>query len=112
MSAMMTLLLLASTSAPFPVRAGACAWVKGQFAIYNGSSIQRLHIMGTRHFVALRDDDDFYPPALRRVWNSGKFIPGSGRRIFGAFKICAIEHWVPGRLQHVRLADVGNLAVR
>jgi len=112
MNAILAAMLLANAPAPFPARVGECGWVRGRFAIYNGSSIQRLRVLGTRHVLALRDDDDRLPQALRRIWSSGAFVPGSGRGIYGAFKVCAIERWVPDHLQHIRLVDARNLIVR
>jgi len=53
---------VASAQAP-PRRTGDCAWVQGRFAVYNGSSVRRIWIVGTRRIVAIPDDDPAPLPA-------------------------------------------------
>ena len=95
-------LAVALTATPFPTRSGQCGWVHGRFRIANGSSVQRIWIVGTRHVVALYDTDQYYPPALRRLVDSKKYRP-LDTAISGQFLVCARERWISGHMQHVRL---------
>ena len=84
---------------------GQCGWVHGRFAIYNGSGVQRIWIIGTRRVVALFDDDNALPPAIERYERNGP----SREALFGDFRICAQETRRPGHMQHVRVTATRNL---
>ena len=84
---------------------GQCGWVHGRFAIYNGSGVQRIWIIGTHRVVALFDDDKALPPAIERYERSGP----SQEALFGDFRICARETRRPGHMQHVRVTATRNL---
>jgi hypothetical protein len=94
-----------------PARAGQCGWVHGRFLIANGSSVQRIWVIGTDRVVALFDNDDSWPVSMERLEQSGRY---SEQRdlIFGDFLVCARERHVPGEMQHVRLKNARNLVVR
>ncbi|MBY0282440.1 MAG: hypothetical protein K2W81_00595 [Sphingomonas sp.] len=100
----------AQIAPPFPIRAGQCGWVHGRFRIANGSSIQRIWIVGTHHVVALYDNDDHYPRSLRRLVDSKQYRPFDSA-VFGQFFICARERWITGHLQHVRIRNARNLVM-
>jgi hypothetical protein len=102
--------LSTAAATPFPVRSGLCGWVHGTFQIANGSSIQRIWIVGTRHVVALYDADCHYPRALRRLVYSKKYKPFE-TAISGEFLVCARENWIPGHLQHVGLKSARQLTM-
>jgi hypothetical protein len=89
---------LAATS---PARPGACRWVHGRFAVYNGSSVQRIWIIGTRRIVAIPDVDPTPLPATL-----GAFEKLNGGELFGDFHICPLEASRPGHMQHVRVDGV------
>jgi hypothetical protein len=107
---------IATATQPFPTHAGTCGWVHGRFSLYNGSSIQRIWVIGTHHMVALRDVyqppnvEQDYPPAMAKITSASGYRPFDDK-IYGDFRICALERWIPGHLQHVRIAAARKLIV-
>jgi hypothetical protein len=101
----------APANAP-PQRAGECRWVLGRYAVYNGSGVRRIWVMGTRRIVVLHDDDSNVPPAIERY--HARPDPGYGLddALFGDFYVCARENSRPGWMQHVRLLRTRNLIFR
>jgi hypothetical protein len=96
---------------PPPERAGQCRWVHGRYAVYNGSGVRRIWLIGTRRIIALHDDDEDVPPAIDRYTGEGDHgTPGAG--LYGDFYVCAREQSRPGRMQHVRLRRTRNLIYR
>ena len=60
----------AQTRGWFPRETGECGWVHGRFAIYNGSGLSRIWVIGTSHMLSLRDSDDSAPDELdARKWS-------------------------------------------
>lgn len=92
-----------------PARAGECRWVHGRFAIYNGSGVRRIWIIGTRRIVALLDDDDDIPSAIQAYQRNAHEHRGLEDSLFGDFHVCARERSRPGRMQHIRLLGTRNL---
>ena len=88
---------------------GACGWVHGRFLVYNGSSVRRIWIVGTRRLVAMRDYDDSAPAAVERYVNTG---PHYQDGLFGDFRICARDTRRSGHMQHVRVTATRNLRFR
>jgi hypothetical protein len=108
------LLLLAvmpSITAAFPTDAGQCGWVHGRFYIANGSSLERIWVIGTSHVLAVRDNDAYLPPKMKMIVDARTWMPGESR-IYGDFFVCARERWIPGHLQHIRIKKARNLIVR
>lgn len=101
----------ASVQGP-PARAGQCNWVHGRYAVYNGSGVRRIWVIGTRRIIALRDEDEVIPPAIARYQNAGPYHGSPDYRLFGDFYVCARERSRPGRMQHVRLIRTRNLTFR
>lgn len=99
---------LSSAAHPFPQRAGECGWVHGAFVVANGSSVNRLFVSGTRHVLALYDDDANVPPAVRDFW---KYEPFENR-LWGDFQVCARERYVIGHMQHVRILRARHMVIR
>jgi hypothetical protein len=100
----------ANASVP-PQRTGDCAWVHGRFAVYNGSSVQRIWIVGTRRIVAIPDDDPAPLPATLAAFE--KDPKGTvGGELRGDFHICALEVSLPGHMQHVRVDAVRRARYR
>ena len=95
-----------------PQRTGECRWVHGRYAVYNGSGIRRIWVIGTRRIVALYDDDENVPSAIARYHERPD--PGYGYEdaLFGDFYVCALERSRPGHMQHVRLLRTRNLVYR
>jgi len=94
-----------------PARAGECRWVHGRYAIYNGSGVRRIWLIGTRRIIHLYDDDEDVPPAIERYSREADHgAPGTG--LYGNFYVCAREHSRPGRMQHVRLLRTRSLIYR
>lgn len=96
----------APANAP-PRRAGECRWVHGRFAVYNGSGVRRIRVIGTRRIIALYDDEDI-PPAIERYQEDAADHNGPSDGLFGDFYVCAREHSRPGWMQHVRLRRTRN----
>jgi hypothetical protein len=95
-----------------PARAGQCAWVHGRFAIYNGSGLRRIWVIGTRRIIAIRDDDEHVPPEITGyAWEATEHY-GLRDALFGDFYVCAREPSRPGHMQHVRLLRTRNLLYR
>ena len=101
----------APTNAP-PLREGDCRWVHGRYAIYNGSSLRRIWIIGTRRIVALRDEDAAVPPEIERYQHGFASYGSFEDALFGDFFVCALEGSRPVRMQHVRLERTRNLKFR
>ena len=57
---------LLATSDP-PKQTGQCRWVSGRFNLWNGSSVRRIWIIGTRRVVAVRDQDADVPGVIKRI---------------------------------------------
>jgi hypothetical protein len=98
-----------AASAP-PARAGECRWVHGRFSVWNGSSIERIWVIGTRRMIALDDLDEKVPPEIRR-YEAGttEHRDREADGLYGGFYVCARERSRPGRMQHVRLVRTRNL---
>jgi hypothetical protein len=94
-----------------PARAGECRWVHGRYAVYNGSGVRRIWLIGTRRIVSLNDDDEDIPPAIARYQRGAPYVGGE-IGLFGDFYVCARERSRPGRMQHVRLLRTRNLLYR
>ncbi|WP_157082384.1 hypothetical protein [Sphingomonas pruni] len=106
------IILAAAPMAPIatiPRRAGQCSWVRGRFTIANGSSLNRLWVIGTGHVLALRDDDQKAPPAVWRMWNKPNPF---AYELWGEFHVCARERWISGHMQHVRINATRNTLLR
>jgi hypothetical protein len=89
-----------------PLKTGDCHWVHGRFTVYNGASVQRIWIAGTKRIVALPDDADV--PATLKTYEAA----GAPDPLYADFRICALEDNRPGRMQHVHVADVRNPVLR
>jgi hypothetical protein len=105
------LAVAAPANAP-PVRAGDCRWVHGRFAVYNGSSVRRIWLLGTKRIVALKDDDPNLPPEVEQYQRGSASYGGFQDALFGDFYVCALEPSRPGRMQHVRLERTRKLTFR
>jgi hypothetical protein len=107
-------LLLTGSAPPNgpPSRAGDCQWVHGRFAIYNGSSLRRIWIIGTRRIIALKDDDSELPAEDEQYQQGSASYGGFEDALFGDFYVCAVDASRPGRMQHVRLQRTKNLKFR
>lgn len=109
MSLLLAAALATASAAPAnapPQRAGECRWVRGRFALYNGSAVRRIWLVGTRRIVALRDVDEDVPPAIARYQEEAN---PDRPPVFGDFHVCAVEPSRPGHMQHVRLIGARNL---
>lgn len=105
------LALAASTANAPPARAGQCRWVHGRYAIYNGSGVRRIWVIGTRRIISLYDDDEDVPSEIDRYAREESHgTDGTG--LYGDFYVCAREHSRPGWMQHVRLVRTRNLIHR
>lgn len=90
-----------------PAQAGQCGWVHGRYAIYNGSGVRRIWVIGSHRIVALADDDQDIPPVIAHYRQDP-----SGGVLYGDFYICAREASRPGHMQHVRLVRTDHLVLR
>ena len=112
MVAFLPLLLAAGWVGPdatIPRRAGQCSWVRGRFSVANGSSINRLWVVGSRHVLALKDGDENVPPAIERMWNKPNPFD---YELWGEFHVCARERWIKGHMQHVRIISARRTVLR
>lgn len=106
-----TLLVLPISAPAPPLTAGACKWVYGRFNVWNGSSVRRIWIIGTRRLIALRDEDDDVPQQVRDYIYAGPYsLKTDG--LFGDFRVCALESNRNGHMQHIRLTAVRRLTFR
>ena len=96
---LVALLALAAPISLPPAKIGQCGWVHGRYAVYNGSNVRRIWVIGT-------DDDEDVPPAI----SSYRQDPAGGA-LFGDFYVCAREPSRHGRMQHVRLRRARNLTL-
>lgn len=110
LAAALALAAAAPANAP-PQREGQCRWVHGRYAVYNGSSIRRIWVIGTRRIIALYDDDENIPPEIDRYHQILRGL-GLDEALFGDFYVCALEDSRPGWMQHVRLLRTRNLIWR
>lgn len=112
MIALLPLILAAALPVPaaaIPRRAGQCSWVRGRFGVFNGSGINRLWVTGSSHMLALRDDDEDVPPAVKQLWS--RDIP-MDYELWGAFRVCAREPWIKGHMQHIRIMATRGTVLR
>lgn len=93
----------------FPREVGECGWVHGRLAVYNGSGVIRIWVIGTSHMLNLRDDDTSGPEIIYPV--TGGWRPFEDA-IYGDFYACAIERHVDGEMQQVRVTRVRNYVIR
>jgi hypothetical protein len=105
--------LLAAAPAGPPPRTGQCRWVNGRFSVWNGSSVRRIWVIGTRRMIALHDLDEDVPPEIRRYEAGNAEYRGRQEDgLFGDFYVCALEPSRVGRMQHVKLLRTRNLRFR
>lgn len=105
----LVLLLAAGNSPALPPRTkDQCGWVYGRYAVFNGSSLRRIGVTGTSRIIAMRDEDDSVPIAIRRWEKAGPHVTYEDA-LFGEFKVCAVERRIPGHVQHVRILATRNL---
>ena len=95
---------------PLLAKAGDCSWVRGRYAVYNGSGVHRIWMIGTTHMLSLDVGDEAIPPQFQRFYDTNRFQP-LGSRIFGDFYVCAVERRIPGHQQHVHLEKTKNLRI-
>jgi hypothetical protein len=93
-----------------PPRTGDCRWVHSRFVVANGSSIQRIWIVGSKRIVALPDDYPHVPKVLADYekeygWHEE---PGVDTALYADFRVCALEDSKPGHMQHVRVDSLRN----
>ncbi len=86
-----------------PAKTGDCRWVRGRFAIYNGSGVRRIWILGTRRMIAIPDQVTALPKALEAYQGAS---PPEVLPLHARFRVCALEDSRPGRMQHVRVEAV------
>ncbi len=86
-----------------PAKTGDCRWVRGRFAIYNGSGVRRIRILGTRRIVVIPDQVTALPEALEHYQGAD---PPEVQPLYARFRVCALEDSRPGRMQHVRVDAV------
>jgi hypothetical protein len=96
-------------SATIPRHVGQCSWVRGRFNVSNGSSLNRLWVVGSGHLLALRDDDQNVPSAIWRLWNQPNPFD---YELWGEFRVCARERWISGHMQHVRITAARKTLLR
>lgn len=94
-----------------PAHAGQCVWVHGRFAIYNGSGVRRIWVIGTHRLIALHDDDQNVPPAIQAYETQDSNF-GLEDALFGDFYVCALERSRPGYMQFVRMTATRHLIWR
>jgi hypothetical protein len=113
---MLALLTSLSLAAPLPntppAQPAQCKWVHGRFAIYLGSGIRRIWLIGTRRMVNLYDTDEDIPPEIARYQENFGNYQGLKDALFGDFYVCALEPSRPGHMQHVHLVRTRNLILR
>ena len=95
-----------------PLGSGSCRWVYGRFNLWNGSSVRRIWIIGTRRIVALKDEDADVPKAIEKYLQDAGHDLRKEDGLFGDFEICALEPNRTGHMQHVRLRAAKNLLFR
>ena len=105
-------LLNASIPNSPPARTGDCKWVHGRFAIYNGSGVRRIWLIGTHRIIAIYDEDDKIPPAIARYQSNATDYRGFDDALYGEFYVCALEPSRPGWMQHVRIVRTRKLIFR
>ena len=84
----------------FPHKMGDCGWVHGRFAVYNGSGVRRIWVIGTNHILNLPDDDQDVPRELDI---------GFKKSLYGDFSVCAAEPFRPSHMQLVYIERAKNL---
>ena len=94
-----------------PPDRGDCRWVHGRFAVYNGSGVQRIWIIGTKRIVAIPDDFPEIPKVIRDYEARGPFL-SLNDALFADFELCALEDSKPGHMQHVKVKAVRNAIFR
>ncbi len=92
----------------FPRAVGECGWVYGRYAIYNGSGVRRIWVIGTTHMLNLRDSDDNVPQILED--RADRLI--GDQVAYGQFYACALERFRRGHMQQIRIQRVRNLIIR
>jgi hypothetical protein len=88
-----------------PAKSGQCGWVHGRYAVYNGSGVRRIWVIGTHRIIALADSDEDVPSAIVLYQQAGTTDP-----LFGDFYVCAREPSRAGHMQHVRLERTRHLS--
>jgi hypothetical protein len=101
------LIAAALATAAAPATTGECGWVRGRYAVANGSSVRRISVTRTKRIIALRDDDQDVPPSMDRFGSVVAEYPDAV--LSGDFYVCPLERSRPGRMQHVKLLRTKNL---
>jgi hypothetical protein len=105
-------LFVSASPSTRPAERGKCAWIHGRYAIYNGSGLRRMWVIGTRHMLALRDDDRDVPLEIDRYSTGHTEHDGMKDALFGNFRVCALERSRLGHTQYVRITQTKNLRYR
>jgi hypothetical protein len=107
---MILLAALLASGQPALAEAGDCGWVHGRYAVYNGSAVHRIWIIGTNRMLSLDMDQEDIPAQFLPLFKSRSFEP-VGSAIIGDFYVCASKRRVAGRMQGVKLKRARNLRV-
>ena len=102
--------LLLAGGQPALSRDGDCGWVHGRYAVYNGSAVHRIWMIGTNRMLSLDMDQEDIPAQFLPLFKSREFEP-VGNGILGDFYVCASGRRIAGRMQKVKLKETRNLRV-
>jgi hypothetical protein len=102
--------LLLAGAQPALAKDGDCGWVHGRYAVYNGSSVHRIWMIGTHRMLSLDMDQEDIPAQFLPLYKSKEFEP-VGNAILGDFYVCASGRRIAGRMQKVKLKRARNLRV-
>jgi hypothetical protein len=107
---MILLAALLASGQPVLAKAGDCGWVHGRYAVYNGSAVHRIWVIGTHRMLSLDMDQEDIPTQFLPLFKSRRFEP-VGSAILGDFYVCASKPRISGRMQSVQLKRARNLRV-
>jgi len=102
--------LLLAGGQPALSKDGDCGWVHGRYAVYNGSAVHRIWMIGAHRVLSLDMDQEDIPAQFLPLFKSKAFEP-VGNAILGDFYVCASGRRIAGRMQKVKLKEARNLRV-
>ncbi len=103
---------LAALAVASQASADGCWTVHGRMAAWNGAPAVRIAVSGTKRVLGVvqaNERFDDLPAEIRQAWIADGRGPEDGVALIGDFRVCAVTHSRPGRMQMVRVVSGSRL---
>ena len=94
----------------------SCFWMRGRYAVYNGSCVRRIWPVGTKRMICVPDKYESHEELFDELWDQVYKICGEytdvGWYIFADFLVCPLQKDIPGHMRAVCIKSAKNLRVQ